>query len=114
MTTVLPAPFSPPTDSASADVVWRRLRPRLWVGRTDDEPLGMIERGRRFTVIDVDGELRGRYRTLESAQAALTGSVPTVAPATEVRRSLSPLAAWTTFAMVPASALAMGALALLR
>jgi hypothetical protein len=98
----------------SADVVWRRLRPRLWVGRVDGEHLGMIERGRRYTVTDGEGRSRGAYRTLESAQTALTGPVPIVAPAAGTRRSRSPLAAWTTAAMVLAFLLAMGALALLR
>lgn len=111
MTTLLPCPTS---DPASDDVLWRQLRPRLWVGRAADEPLGMIERGRRFTATDADGEVRGGYRTLEAAQAALTGQLPIVAPTTESTRSLSPLAAWTTGAMLVAVALSTAALAFLR
>src|SRR3954447_20531658 len=72
MTALLPPP--------SSDIVWRQLRPRFWVGRADDRHLGTIERGRRFTVTDVDGDARGGYPTLQAAQAALTGE-PQIVPA---------------------------------
>jgi hypothetical protein len=59
---------------------WRRLRSRLWVGRSDDQPIGQIEHGRRYTYTDADGRTFGRFRTLEAAQTAATGPIPIVAP----------------------------------
>jgi hypothetical protein len=106
MTALLPA--------ASSDVVWRQLRPRFWVGRADDRHLGTIERGRRFTVTDVDGDARGGYPTLQAAQAALTGELQIV-PAAEATHPVgTPLLMGATAAMVAAVALSITGLTLLR
>jgi hypothetical protein len=102
MTAVLP--------SRSCDVAWRRLGPLLWVGRDGDEHIGMIERGRRFTPTDADGEVRGRYRTLEAAQAALTGRAPS---AREPRSAPRPLVVATAAAALGLVALTGTALTLL-
>src|SRR3954447_8002091 len=96
--------------SRSSDIVWRQLRPRLWVGRADDQHLGTIERGRRFTVTDGVGDARGGYPTLQAAQAALTGELQIV-PATAT--VATPLLMGTTAAMVVAVALSMTGLTLL-
>lgn len=56
-------------------VVWTRQQPRLWTARRDGRPLGVVERGRRYDVTGLDGVVRGGFRTLAGAQAALeTGS----------------------------------------
>src|SRR3954451_23581469 len=106
MTALLPPP--------SSDIVWRQLRPRLWVGRADDRHLGTIERGRRFTVTDVDGDARGGYPTLQAAQAALTGELQILPPAAGTTGVATPLLMGTTAAMVVAVALSMTGLTLLR
>lgn len=68
------------------DVRWRQLRPDLWTASRNGLPLGTIERGRRYTVLDVDGEVLGRFEALEAAMTALVhraggGAAPRVVPA---------------------------------
>lgn len=67
-----PARAVPSRASAS----WRPLGRTLWVGRTEAGPVGMIERGRRFVATDADGRVRGAYRSLDVAMAALDGAQP--------------------------------------
>lgn len=105
MTALLPPP--------SSDIVWRQLHPRLWVGRADDQPLGTIERGRHFTVTDLEGDARGRFPTLQAAQAALTGQVPVVSVPQEPQRVRTSLLVGTTTAMVLAVGLSMTGLTVL-
>ena len=52
-------------------VEWRHFGSDLWAGRAEFGPVGTIERGRRFTAIDVSGNVLGRSRSLEDAQALL-------------------------------------------
>jgi hypothetical protein len=52
-------------------VEWRRLSDYLWVGTSDDGPVGTIERGRRFSAIDTSGLVLARCRDLATAQATL-------------------------------------------
>lgn len=58
-------------DHDAGPVEWRRLDTRLWVGRLDGAPIGMIERGRRYTATDAGERVRGTFRTLREAQHAL-------------------------------------------
>jgi hypothetical protein len=53
------------------DVSWRALRTGLWVGRRDGRHLGTVERGRRWSASDAEGEPIGAFRTLREAQAAV-------------------------------------------
>jgi hypothetical protein len=101
---------------APSDVVWRRLRPQLWVGRADNEHLGTIERGRRFTATDTAGRMQGGYRSLQAAQAALTGEIPVVEPSRvpDGGRAATALLACTTAAMLTSAAMAMTGIAVLR
>ena len=62
-------------DENAEPVEWRRLNARLWVGRLDGAPIGMIERGRRYTATDASERFRGTFRTLREAQGALTSYV---------------------------------------
>ena len=57
-------------------VSWRQLRADLWTATRDGVPLGTIERGRRSTVVDVDGAVVGRFEALEAAMGALSGDRP--------------------------------------
>src|SRR3954468_10461648 len=98
----------------SSGILWRQLPPRLWVGRADDRHLGTIERGRRFTVTDVDGDARGGYPTLQAAQAALTGELQILPPAAGTTGVSTPARRGTTAARVVAVALSMTGLTLLR
>jgi hypothetical protein len=73
-------------------VSWTRRAPDLWTGRRADVPAGTIERGARFTYVDLDGEPHRGYRTLVDAQKAATA--PSARPLREpgaVRRALSPM-----------------------
>ena len=108
MTALVPTPVS--------GVVWRQLRPRLWVGRTDGEHLGTIERGGRFTATGTHGDAQRGYRTLQAAKAALTGEIGIVArPMQEpdARGLPAVLLACTTAAMVCAVALSTVGIAVL-
>jgi hypothetical protein len=98
------------------DVVWRQLRPRLWVGRSDGEHLGTIERGRSFTATDLAGEMRGGYRDLRAAQAALTGEIAVIAPqqARDRPAARPTLLIATTLAMLASVTLSTIGLAILR
>jgi hypothetical protein len=58
---------------ACGSVEWRRLGDYLWVGATDEGPVGTIEHGRRFSAIDTSGSVVARCRDLSTAQAALAG-----------------------------------------
>jgi hypothetical protein len=59
--------------NADDDVQWRRLDGRLWTATRDGQPLGTIERGRRYTVIGATGEVLGRFEDLQVAMDALLG-----------------------------------------
>ena len=74
----------PVQDAYTEPVEWRRLGPRLWVGRLDGAPRGMIERGRHYTATDSSERIRGTFKSLAEAQAALT---PPSRRATEPERS---------------------------
>jgi hypothetical protein len=52
-------------------VEWRHFGSDLWAGAAEFGPVGTIEHGRRFTAIDTDGNVLGRSRSLEEAQAML-------------------------------------------
>jgi hypothetical protein len=102
---------------SSPGIVWRRLRPRLWVGRTDGEHLGTIERGHRFTATGTDGDPRGGYRTLQAAQASLTGEIATVAPRrreSDASSIQTALLTCSTVAMLCSVALSTVGIAILR
>jgi hypothetical protein len=58
-------------------VEWRRFGANLWAGAADFGPIGTIERGRRFSAIDVEGQVLGRSRCLEDAQALLVSVAET-------------------------------------
>ena len=60
------------------EVTWRELRPGLWVGRTNNRPAGLIERGRRYTFTDADDQVRPGYHTLRDAQNAATGPITVI------------------------------------
>ena len=68
MTTLAPMP---PKASVPSCVEWRLLNRKLWVGRRDGRPVGMVEHGHRYLALGTDGESLGAYRTLEEAQAAV-------------------------------------------
>ncbi len=53
-------------------VDWRQTGRYLWVGARDGRHVGIIEHGHGFIAIDHDGEVKGRFKTLDLAQAALT------------------------------------------
>lgn len=61
---------------------WRRLDSALWAGRDGTRMLGTIERGHHYTWVDADGTPRGRYPTLEQAQAAASPDPPAALPPT--------------------------------
>jgi hypothetical protein len=50
---------------------WRRLSGTLWVGTGQHGPVGIVERGRRFNAVDLEGALVARCRELREAQALL-------------------------------------------
>jgi hypothetical protein len=100
-----------------SDVVWRQLRPRLWVGRVDDEHLGMVERGRRFSATDPAGDVHRGYRTLQAAQAALTGEIQVQRqprPAHDVPAAPTALLIASTIGMLASVALSTMGIAVLR
>ena len=111
------SPLTALLPAESPSIVWRQLRPLLWVGRADDLPLGTIERGHRYTATDPDGDVRGGYRSLEAAQAALTGEIPIIGrrpqQARDPRRVPPALLIGTTLAMLSAVTLSMTGLAVL-
>lgn len=55
----------------STAVEWRQTSRYLWVGARDGRHQGIIEHGRGFIAIDHEGEVKGRFKSLELAQAAL-------------------------------------------
>ena len=50
---------------------WRQTGRYLWVGARARRHVGIIEHGHGFIAIDHQGEVRGRFKTLDLAQAAL-------------------------------------------
>lgn len=52
-------------------IEWRQTGRYLWIGARDGRRVGIIERGRRFVAVDHEGEIRGRFATLDLAQSAL-------------------------------------------
>ena len=65
--------------TATASIVWTRQHPFLWTGRYDSMPAGTIERGLRYTFIDVHGAEYHGFRSLEAAQAAAEALLPETA-----------------------------------
>lgn len=57
--------------ASEPDVRWRRLDAGLWSGTRDGRPVGTVERGRRYTAVGVEGEVLGRFDSLEAAMGAL-------------------------------------------
>ena len=53
-------------------IEWTQRTHDLWTGRRSDAPVGTIERGTRFTYVDLDGEPHRGYRSLAEAQDAAT------------------------------------------
>lgn len=49
---------------------WRQTGRSLWVGAREGRHVGIIEHGHGFIAIDHDGEVRGRFKSLDLAQAA--------------------------------------------
>jgi hypothetical protein len=70
-----------------SDVVLRATSPNLWVARCGDYPVGMIEHGRRYSAVDLDGEVVARCRTLQEARQALASSGAPHSHETEGRRA---------------------------
>jgi hypothetical protein len=63
--------------TAVEPIEWTQRTRDLWTGRRSDAPAGTIERGTRFTYVDLDGEPHSGYRSLAEAQEAAShpGSV---------------------------------------
>ena len=59
-------------DAVTCSTEWRQTGRYLWVGAQDGRHVGIIEHGRGFIAIDHEGEVRGRFKSLELAQAALS------------------------------------------
>ena len=53
------------------DTEWRQTGRFLWVGARDGRHVGIIEHGRGFIAIDHEGEVKGRFKTLDLARSAL-------------------------------------------
>lgn len=51
-------------------VEWRSTAKDLWVGRSGDRHVGVIEHRRGYVVTDADGRPRGSYRSLDAAMAS--------------------------------------------
>jgi hypothetical protein len=63
-------------DVVEAETIeWTRRTNDLWTGRRADRPAGTIERGSRFTYVDLDGLPHRGYRSLADAQRAAAGAV---------------------------------------
>lgn len=58
-------------DAVDGSTEWRQTGRFLWVGAQEGRHVGIIEHGRGFIAIDHQGEVQGRFRTLDLAQAAL-------------------------------------------
>ena len=56
-------------------IEWTRRTRALWTGRRFDAPADTIERGTRFTYVDLDGEPHRGYRSLADAQRAAAGPI---------------------------------------
>jgi len=56
----------------SEPIEWTRRTDDLWTGRRSDAPVGTIERGSRYTWVDLDGQPHRGYRSLAEAQDAAT------------------------------------------
>jgi hypothetical protein len=50
---------------------WRRLSHTLWVGHGQHGPVGIVEQGRRFNAVDLEGAVVARCHDLHEAQALL-------------------------------------------
>jgi hypothetical protein len=50
---------------------WRQTGRFLWVGARDGRHVGIIEQGRAYVAIDHEGAVKGRFKRLDLAQAAL-------------------------------------------
>jgi hypothetical protein len=69
-------------------IEWTRRTRDLWTGRRAGAPVGTIERGARYTYVDVDGQPHGRYRSLDDAQVAATRPASRAACGTDPRPRL--------------------------
>jgi hypothetical protein len=86
----------------SETIEWTRRTSELWTGRRSDSPAGTIERGARFTYVDLDGQPHRGYRSLADAQRAAAGPVTrsTCGPDAGRRRVYPVLFVATTAAVV--------------
>lgn len=73
-------------NSDAGGIEWTRRTRDLWTGRRSGGPAGTIERGTRFTYVDLDGEPHRGYRSLADAQRAAAGPVTTSTCGPDVRR----------------------------
>lgn len=68
-------------------VTWRQLQHGLWVVRADGRPLGVIERGRRYSVTDVNERTTVGLPSFEAALRLLVHpSAPSSHPASPMLR----------------------------
>lgn len=65
--------------TSTRSIVWTQQHRFLWTGRIDGRPAGTIERGARFSFIDVLGAEHHGFRTLEGAQDAAEALLPELA-----------------------------------
>lgn len=97
-------------------IEWTRRSSALWTGRRSDVPAGTIERGSRFTYVDLDGVPHQGYRSLADAQRAAAGPVTgsTCGPDAGRRRMHPLLFAVTTGAVATDLLLLAGAWVLIH
>ena len=91
---------------------WRELQKGLWVVRSDDRHVGIIERGRRFSITDANETTTKGFPTFAHALDALgapTESAP--APASAGRRARS--AALRSSALAGALGVGLGTIGLI-
>ena len=90
-------------------IEWTRRTSDLWTGRRLGAPIGTIERGTRFTYVDVDGEPHRGYRSLADAQRAAAGPVTRTTCGPDAgRRRVHPLLFATATAAVVIDGLLLG------
>jgi hypothetical protein len=96
--TIAMTPAGPPADPA---VSWRALESGVWVARRAGRHLGSVQRGRRWSAADGDGEVIGAFRTFGEAQAAVADPEAhrTRAVGTAGTSGAAPVVAFTAFAV---------------
>jgi len=98
----------------TAGLSWRELQKGLWVVRSDDRHVGIIERGRRFSVTDANETTTKGFPTFAHALDALgapTKSAPAPAPASVGGRARS--AALRSSALAGALGVGLGTIGLM-